>query len=480
MPYGDGRFTGVEAEQQWGRSGIRLASEFITGPKPQGTDADPWPGSAIQAAIDDLPAAFGMVFVPGGIWDIATGLTGIPAGIVLQGAGFINTTLRGPASGVCITVGDVDNVTIRDMRIEIGATAGAGILIDGPTDGTGNHGVYLRDLSFADGQASGWAIELRNVIEFGIVNILCGTAPADIFNSNGILFDNTGGSINYGDGFMENVQIFLNANSTTGVRLHGEESGGGNIVGQIAFSHLIVSTLQGSPTGMIGLQIINSEYHTFHHSHFEGVNTAIDIQGQVGGGPFARFNTFLGGLISSDISMDAGTRANMFVGGAYNGTITDLNTSTGLPNTFYGHSPVGLLRLETGRVDLKNRSGQQCITARLNNRTGLTSVVGRLAKQASSDNDGFEEMTGTDTDNWVGLIHEAVANAQAGRVAIYGIVNADFSGAVTRGDFVIHDTANPGQVVSNGTTLPATGLLVGIATQTLGGAGLGRILLSRA
>jgi hypothetical protein len=35
-----------------------------------GTAADPYPGSAIQAAIDDLPSTGGMVFVPEGLWQV--------------------------------------------------------------------------------------------------------------------------------------------------------------------------------------------------------------------------------------------------------------------------------------------------------------------------------------------------------------------------------------------------------------------------
>ena len=51
-------------------AGIRIATEFDTA-KHAGTDADPWSGAAIQAAINDLPSGrteIGVVDIPAGVW----------------------------------------------------------------------------------------------------------------------------------------------------------------------------------------------------------------------------------------------------------------------------------------------------------------------------------------------------------------------------------------------------------------------------
>ncbi len=48
-------------------AGVRIASEFA----PEwhaGTDIDPWPGSAIQNAINDVPSTGGIVYIPQGSW----------------------------------------------------------------------------------------------------------------------------------------------------------------------------------------------------------------------------------------------------------------------------------------------------------------------------------------------------------------------------------------------------------------------------
>ncbi len=121
MPYGDGRFTGVQAEQQLGRSGIRIATEFIIGQKPQGTVADPFPGSAIQAAFDDLPTTGGMVFIPAGTWNITTTPVLASSDVVISGAG--NATKLTTTSDIpLLRLGDGTaryyRVTLEKIRLE--------------------------------------------------------------------------------------------------------------------------------------------------------------------------------------------------------------------------------------------------------------------------------------------------------------------------------------------------------------------------
>lgn len=135
MPYGDGQFTGVEAEQQLGRTGIRVATEFITGLKQQGTDADPWPGSAIQAAIDDLPVAGGVVFVSSGTWE--GGTITVPSDVTLD--------IRGK-----IRLADSTDANLIENSDQIGGNTNITIMGDGVLDGNKanngatSHGIHLK------------------------------------------------------------------------------------------------------------------------------------------------------------------------------------------------------------------------------------------------------------------------------------------------------------------------------------------------
>ena len=98
---------------------VRNAKAFITGTVPAGTDADPYSGSAIQAAIDDLSSAGGMVFVPAGTWRITTPviikssltLVGAGAGTILKLGNAVNQNIIDP-------LGNLVDVTISDMMLD--------------------------------------------------------------------------------------------------------------------------------------------------------------------------------------------------------------------------------------------------------------------------------------------------------------------------------------------------------------------------
>lgn len=63
--------------------GVRIATEFIPDPVPSGTDADPYPGSAIQAALND-----GLhVYIPAGTWRLTSTITRATDGATIVGAG---------------------------------------------------------------------------------------------------------------------------------------------------------------------------------------------------------------------------------------------------------------------------------------------------------------------------------------------------------------------------------------------------------
>lgn len=67
-------------------AGIRIATEFASA-KHAGTPADPWPGSAIQAALDDLPVSGGIVFVPSGTYNASNPIAITKSNVTLTGTG---------------------------------------------------------------------------------------------------------------------------------------------------------------------------------------------------------------------------------------------------------------------------------------------------------------------------------------------------------------------------------------------------------
>ncbi|MGQ0797173.1 MAG: right-handed parallel beta-helix repeat-containing protein [Methanobacteriota archaeon] len=78
-------------------AGVRIATEFAP-TKHAGTVADPWPGSAIQSAMADLPTSGGMVFLPAGVYSVGSPLSVPRSDVVLTGAGD-STYLRTDGSG---------------------------------------------------------------------------------------------------------------------------------------------------------------------------------------------------------------------------------------------------------------------------------------------------------------------------------------------------------------------------------------------
>ncbi len=104
-------------------AGVRIASEFITGAVPAGTPADPYPGSAIQAAIDDLPAAGGEVFVPLGTWEVSTTITivGSDIRLVMSGKATKIVAADGLDDAIILVGDDVnpyDGVVIANGEID--------------------------------------------------------------------------------------------------------------------------------------------------------------------------------------------------------------------------------------------------------------------------------------------------------------------------------------------------------------------------
>src|SRR5712691_3072997 len=74
-------------------------------------------GSAIQRALNAAAATKTPVYVPRGVWSVATTLA-IPAGVELFGAGPGATTLRATAAVNIINIVVADKVQVRDLTLD--------------------------------------------------------------------------------------------------------------------------------------------------------------------------------------------------------------------------------------------------------------------------------------------------------------------------------------------------------------------------
>jgi len=95
--------------------GVRIATEFIPDPVPSGTDADPYPGSAIQAALND-----GLhVYIPAGTWRLTSTITRPADGATIVGAGR-STKLVFNGLTPCISAGLASGWLIANLATDAG------------------------------------------------------------------------------------------------------------------------------------------------------------------------------------------------------------------------------------------------------------------------------------------------------------------------------------------------------------------------
>ncbi|HLB66931.1 MAG TPA: twin-arginine translocation signal domain-containing protein [Thermoplasmata archaeon] len=95
--------------------GVRIATEFIPDPVPAGTDADPYPGSAIQAALND---GF-HVYVPAGTWRLTSTISRPVGGATIIGAGR-STKLVFNGTAPCISAGSQSGWLIANLAVDAG------------------------------------------------------------------------------------------------------------------------------------------------------------------------------------------------------------------------------------------------------------------------------------------------------------------------------------------------------------------------
>jgi len=95
--------------------GVRIATEFIPDPVPSGTDADPYPGSAIQTALND-----GLhVYIPTGTWRLTSTIIRPADGATIIGAGK-STKLVLNGLSPCISPGAQSGWLIANLATDAG------------------------------------------------------------------------------------------------------------------------------------------------------------------------------------------------------------------------------------------------------------------------------------------------------------------------------------------------------------------------
>ncbi len=104
-------------------AGVRIATEFIPTPVPAGTDVDPFPGSAIQAALNDGLS----VYIPAGTWKLTGSIARAIDNVTIIGAGK-GTKLTLDGVTPCISAATQTGWLIADL-----ATDGGGVDISPAT-----------------------------------------------------------------------------------------------------------------------------------------------------------------------------------------------------------------------------------------------------------------------------------------------------------------------------------------------------------
>ncbi len=95
--------------------GVRIATEFIPDPVPSGTDLDPYPGSAIQAALND-----GLhVYIPTGTWRLTSTISRAVDGATIVGAGK-STKLVFNGLSPCISAGSQSGWLVANLATDAG------------------------------------------------------------------------------------------------------------------------------------------------------------------------------------------------------------------------------------------------------------------------------------------------------------------------------------------------------------------------
>lgn len=131
-------------------AGVRIATEFAPA-KHAGTTVDPWPGSAIQSAMADLPASGGMVFVPSGVYSVANPLSVSRSNVILTGAGdssYLRTDGSGftpDRSGMIEIIGAFNGIVLEKLALD-GANTDTcrGVIIQGGSE------VFVRGCTFVN------------------------------------------------------------------------------------------------------------------------------------------------------------------------------------------------------------------------------------------------------------------------------------------------------------------------------------------
>jgi hypothetical protein len=96
-------------------AGVRIATEFIPDPVPAGTDADPYPGSAIQTALDDGLA----VYIPSGTWQLTSAISRAADNVMIVGAGKSTKLLLNGVNSV-ISAGAQNGWLIANLATDAG------------------------------------------------------------------------------------------------------------------------------------------------------------------------------------------------------------------------------------------------------------------------------------------------------------------------------------------------------------------------
>lgn len=273
----------------------------------------------IISPSDDLPsildgASSGEVAYLGpGTHDLDAAVT-LSNGVSVRGAGQGATTVDvGNVGGDAITF--QKNNEIRDFKITIPDVPDGDILTYDGADfpqGSRRAGPKISNV-FVDGGneagSSAWALTMDNVIGFYIqdLNLECGI--------NCWRIRNTEGDLNYGNSKADHVNMRLENDNITGLRVEGDTTTDNTSKNHNLTTFSYIDVITGTTTGCVGIDIENANKLTFIQPDIEKTDTAVQTVGGTNGGAAAASLTFINPYFDGAVSWGSDTIRPVVIGG---------------------------------------------------------------------------------------------------------------------------------------------------------------------
>lgn len=422
----------------------------------------------IQAKLD-ANSTGGEFYLPDTTIALSTDPITLTAQQRLIGTGRQATRLTQATAGVNVIESTGAYAGIENLSIQLSPTAGHGIVLG--SDASSIESPTIKNIRFSGGsQAAQYCIIMKNPFRWSVTDVV------GFIASSGMRVLSNRTDFNYGNSKIQNVDFQHSVADATGFLIEGVQSAAAR--GRMNLIHLdtVASAMQAGYLGgdSIGVHIINSTNLVFTLAAIENHGTTLKIESGVGGGATSAFNSFTMPYFtpSTDnsgagiaVQTDAATALTTFYGGELHGSLSDASRDS----TYIGvkrDTDQGARDNVMRSIRLRAYSEPQFTSYRYrhNDATRTTIPKGYAVRPHPAVDHAFLAAESSNVTGLLGILVHDSDNGDYSDVARYGLVDVYCTNAVSRGDYIIRDTASWGRCKSNGTTKPTDeNEVVGIA-----------------